>query len=321
MHHAVALLLTLCQPSSLHPEFVARFTPLEYRYTGGHYHDEPFRYRLFVPGEQHLGPRPLLVWLHGYGENGDDNAYQLRWLEELVFQTRAGLDDAPFYLLAVQCPPTNAGWVRPAGSQAADDMINVMAAILDDVLQAFPVDRARVYLSGVSDGGTGCWQLAAHYPEYFAAVAPLASRGINARDVASLKPVPVWAFHSRHDQGAPVARVRSTVQALQRAGGQAHLTEIESDEHDCWTSAFLEHHVLDWLLAQRRGTPSVPPGQLPWAAAFRYQFDQWLGRPLAYAAAALGLLTAGVYLARRRAAGRRNSLVAAPGESTHSLPQ
>jgi predicted peptidase len=135
-------------------------------------------------------------------------------------------------------------------------MVNVVTAILEKTLRDYAIDPTRVYLTGLSGGGSGCWQLVLRHPKYFAAVAPLASKGVQSAQLDKLKKIPIWAFHSDEDAGPPIRFVRDTVTAIREAGGNAHLTEIESKEHDCWTRAFNDYHLLDWLLAQRRGGPA-----------------------------------------------------------------
>jgi dienelactone hydrolase len=262
MTNAIALLL-LMSHLGIDPAFLSLSTPLEYRYTGAGYHDELFQYRLFCPG--HLDPpdkRPLVVWLHGNCESNRDNIAHLKWLDQFIFQAPWENGRHPFFLLAVQCPRDNFAWTQRSG-ESQDDMVNVAAAILDQTIHDYPIDRERIYLAGVSSGGAGCWELAIRNPEYFAAVAPMGSDGGANSRVARLVNIPVWAFHSSRDSATPIDRVRNTVRALKLAGGNVHLTEIDSTKHDCWTAAFNDYHLLDWLLSQTRGQVSPAPGAIP----------------------------------------------------------
>jgi predicted peptidase len=263
MQNIIAVLIALVATPPVNPEFVSLFEPLEYRFTGGQYTDREFKYRLYVGATTESDQRmPLIVWLHGMGDGGIDNAWQLRWLERLIFRHQAG-HRYPFFLLAVQCPPDNPAWTRAGSTFQADDMINVAKEILEQTLRDYPTDPERVYLSGVSSGGTGCWLFVARYPELFAAVAPFASAGGDSSTANRIAHIPIWAFHSKDDRGTKIRGVRDTVGAVKASGGNAHLTEVDSAEHDCWSIAF-DRHLLDWLLAQRRGqTPSWDPGALP----------------------------------------------------------
>ena len=277
MHHSLALLLMAFGQIDL--GFTALLTPLEHRYTGGGYRDHLFRYRLFIPDiSDPADCKPLVVWLHGFGEAGEDNVRHLLWLEHTVFSRPWQRHRYPFFLLAVQCPVENPIWTL-ADKTGGDDMMEVTRDILKQTLQEYPIDCERVYLSGISSGGTGCWDFAIRYPEIFAAVAPIASAGGDLSRVDRLLGTPIWAFHSERDAKPPIHRVASTIAALKDAGGIGHLTAIDSAAHDAWTSAFDEYHLLDWLLAQNRGqaTSSPPPGSISisWRIADLSKGWQW----------------------------------------------
>jgi len=278
MQHAIAVLIALMQPADLAGEFVSLFTPCEYSSNSGSHQGEVFRYRLFEPlGASCEKKYPLILWLHGHGEAGDDNVLHLRWLDHLVICPPWQRERYPFFLLAVQCPLENALWTRPNSPAGDDDMIEIAKDILKQTLDAYYVDRDRVYLVGLSSGGEGCWELAKRYPDYFAAVAPLASAGGDRSHVSRLINIPVWAFNSIRDNGAPIGNVRRTVEALRSVGGKVHLTEYDSHEHDCWTAAFGSYYLLDWMLAQRRGHAlSAPtPGTVSLRARLHALQSNW----------------------------------------------
>ncbi len=291
MHHAVVILVAMLQPAGFRAEFIALFEPCSYQYTGGGYVNQEFRYRLLVP-EESSEPQPLIVWLHGFGEAGSDNLRQLLWLDKLIYTPPIRRDRFPFFLVAVQCPRDNPYWTT--GDQSADDMIDVAKAITDEVVAKYPIDRKRVYLAGVSSGGAGCWALASRHPEFFAAVAPMASTADGGISIEKFEGLPVWAFHSRFDSHTSAGSVRLAVAALQGGGGNAHLTEIDSASHDCWNAAFHEYHLLDWLLSQQRGEQSTPPGTIPLSLRLKDFANGWewwqalaqIGIPVALIAAA-----------------------------------
>lgn len=134
--------------------------------------------------------------------------------------------------------------------------------ILEDIVCAYPVDRDRVYLAGVSRGGYVCTEIAQRHPELIAAVAPLA--GGAAEQAANLIETPIWAFVNRSDQPYRdhLEQLTATVRLL---GGNAHLTILPADGHDGWSAAFHQYNIMTWLLEQRRGGPYWRlPGQEPW---------------------------------------------------------
>jgi predicted peptidase len=240
-------------------------------YTGGGYRERVFRYRLFVPETNPLTPGaspargegerrwPMIIWLHGKGTAGEDNLSQLRHLSG-IFEPPWDRSRYPLFVLAPQCPRDNPLWT--GGGAEADDMLNVVWAMVQEIVRELPVDEERISVCGVSSGGSGCWEMALRWPEALAAIAPTGSSGADLARIGRLVRVPVWAFHSTYDPGTPVEGVRRTVAALKEAGGIVHLTEVDTQSHDCWSAAFNEHELLSWLLSQQRGKAQRPPGSL-----------------------------------------------------------
>jgi predicted peptidase len=248
------------------PSFLSLFEEGRYEPDQGVFRGRTLRYRLFVPDARGNERFPLIVWLHGRGDSGDTNVGQLRWLDQLIFTQPRDKSRFKFYLLAVQCPSDVALWFleEAADGKQPDDMLSATLAILQRVLAERPIDRSRICLAGVSSGGTACWELAKRRPDLFAAMAPLASSGSSPRDLNRLTHLPVWAFHSSQDAWTPIFEVARTVVELDRLGGRVHLTQVAALSHDCWTAAFSNYHLLDWLLAQRRGGRLAwPPGTIP----------------------------------------------------------
>jgi len=274
----------------------------DFRYTGGSYNDELFRYRLFVPRNRKSGERyPLLVWLHGCAEGGNDNENNLKHLD-MILDDPNHIEKYRFFILAVQCQSKETSW---PGGYGEHDMLTVTHAVLQKTIQEQPVDVDRVYLAGVSGGGSGSWEMAMRYPGLFAAVAPMASRGGDASRVANLIDVPIWAFHNLHDSGSPPKAVEEMATAVSQAGGNVFLTIEPAIGHDCWSSAFRQHHIMEWMLAQHRGAWIcwTPPGCHVW------QWWHILTVPIASAI----LVGWGWYSERKRRGAKRRSSV--PPES------
>jgi predicted peptidase len=237
----------------------------ECRYTGGSYHNELFHYRLFVPSSLNQTRYPLLVWLHGLGDEiGSDNRGQLKWMDITLFAAA----EPRFFVLAVQCPKANPTWFHVGGDRASD-MLSVTADILRKTLRECPIDPDRVYVTGISGGATGCWEMALRYPEMFAAVVPMGGGGGDLSRAARLRDVPVWAFHFSNDGNAPSKDDENMVGAMKTLGGNAHLTIREAAPgqwaHNCWEPAFKQYKVMSWMLSQHRGGRCwLPPGCRPW---------------------------------------------------------
>lgn len=178
---------------------------------------------------------PLVVYLHGAGERGDN--LDVVACNGLAQRIRDG-EEFPFVLVAPQCPD-NTQWVVHV------DALNLF---LDDMLQKLNVDENRVYLTGLSMGGMGTWFWAMESPERFAAIVPVCGMA-PAWNAASLKNVPVWAFHGEVDGVIPVRESIDMVEAINAAGGSAKLTVYEGVNHDSWVQAYGEKELYTWLLS------------------------------------------------------------------------
>jgi predicted peptidase len=252
-------------------ETVRAYPALSYTFSGGEYRDEAFRYRLLSPENMEAGKvYPLVLFLHGAGERGDDNVGQLAYLPEWMAEAE-NRKKYPCFVLAPQCRAkrfwVNVNWgdekSTPWGEPS--EQMQVVEGILEHVLKTHPVDRQRVYLTGLSMGGYGSWDLAIRRPELFAAVAPICGGG-DETQVGRIVKLPIWAWHGDADAAVPVERTRRMIQALEAAGGTPKYTELKGVGHDSWTPAYTDPQgLLPWMFAQRRAAaasdPSVEKGQ------------------------------------------------------------
>jgi predicted peptidase len=216
-----------------------------------------FRSQLLAPPAIEPGRRyPLVVFLHGAGERGRDNEKQLKylptWMAEPALRERH-----PCFLLAPQCREderwVDISWAdkksTPQGPPTTD-VLSVIAA-LNAVIAAEPVDPGRIYLTGLSMGGYGTWDLAARQPERFAAILPICGGGDEAT-APRLAKLPIWCFHGDADKVVPVERSRTMIAAVRAAGGDPKYSELPGVGHDSWTPAYRDPAVLDWLFAQAK---------------------------------------------------------------------
>jgi predicted peptidase len=230
-----------------------------------HRHDGPgesaLNYRLHVPEDMAPGETyPLVLFLHGAGERGDDNQSQLLhgpWalLDFTVEQ------DHPAFILAPQVP-ADQRWVdvpsdAPSHKMPAEPSapMALAMALLDDVMAAYPVDPDRVYVTGLSMGGFGTWDILQRRPQTFAAAIPICGGGDVAL-AARIRHVPVWAFHGGEDTLIPPRRSTDMVRAIKAAGGQPSYTEYGGVGHDAWSRTYSNEDVLWWLFDQVREIPA-----------------------------------------------------------------
>jgi predicted peptidase len=215
-----------------------------------------YKYLLALPtGYEARAERrwPLLLFLHGAGERGDDV-----WLvathgpPKLL---RAGADDAAtkqlaenFVVVSPQCPKGK-WWDTEA-----------LLALLDEIVATHKIDRARVYLTGLSMGGFGAWDLATAHPERFAAVAPVCGGGqfahaflasINKRN--ELRALAVWAFHGAQDKTVLPAESERMISLLKRFEVRdVKLTIYPDATHDSWTATYSNPELYAWFLQHER---------------------------------------------------------------------
>lgn len=234
--------------------FAARTTLL----TQGEFADEPFGYRLLTPPSIEPGRQfPLVLFLHGRDQRGVDNVAQLKFLPTWMAEPHRRAE-FPCFLLAPQCRPdrywveTTRAFDRAAPRQPPGPQMQAVINMLEEVLGEFPVDRQRLYLTGLSMGGFGCWDLATRLAERWAAVAPICGGG-DELYADRLVGVPVWAWHGADDDVVPVAKTRRMIEAIRTAGGQPRYTELAGIGHDSWTAAYTDPQgVLPWMFAQRQ---------------------------------------------------------------------
>ena len=206
-------------------------------------------YLLFLPAgyDAHSTNRwPLILFLHGAGERGSDVWLVAKHGPPKIDMHRPNF---PFIVVSPQCPE-NQVWSE-----------DLLLALLDNIETNYPVDLHRVYLTGLSMGGFGTWDLGLSHPDRFAAIAPLCGGGEMIRpylasqtgQATALKTLPVWAFHGAKDPTVPVEESQRMVGFLKKLGvKEVKLTIYPDAEHDCWTRTYDKPDLFDWFLQHSR---------------------------------------------------------------------
>jgi predicted peptidase len=236
-----------------------------------------FEKQLFVQGEDTLRCRiltplgyspakkyPLLVFLHGAGERGNDNEKQLLWgadwLSDSLNRTRY-----PAIIVMPQCP-TESYWANMIQTGVQDSLggrifdttlpapepLRLVFDFIDTLVAHGAIDPQRVYIGGLSMGGMGTFEALWRRPDLFAAAFPICGGGNpeKARNYA-LK-LPIWVFHGDADPVVTVSHSRRMVQALRATGARVRYTEYPRVGHDSWKNAFQEKELMDWIFSQRK---------------------------------------------------------------------
>lgn len=221
-----------------------------------------YRYQVYVPPNWNKRSKwPVILFLHGAGERGDDGLLQTDvGLGHAIRQKAAAWNQ--FIIVMPQCRKERF-WSQP-------EMEQVALAALERTIKEFHGDRSRLYLTGISMGGYGVWSIASHHAAVFAALVPICG-GIEPppslpalktdladdydpyRDTAQkIGKTPVWVFHGAADPVVPVEGSQKMVEALKAVGADVRYTEYPGVQHNSWDRAYAEPELPDWLLAHTR---------------------------------------------------------------------
>ena len=215
-------------------------------------------YRVYSPkGVDNASRMPLVVFMHGAGERGHDNERQL--LHGARDLLRYSIErQEPMIIVAPQVP-LDERWVDVVWDERVHRMpehpsesMGLLMGLLTELMSTSRVDPNRVYLTGLSMGGFGTWDLIARWPDTFAAALPVCGGG-DTDSAVRIKNIPVWAFHGSDDAVVIPERSRDMIQALQQVGSNPRYTEYPGVGHDSWTETYQNFEVLDWFFSQRRG--------------------------------------------------------------------
>ena len=201
---------------------------------------------VFIPATYERGQHPpVMLFLHGSGERGDNNIDHLMvGLGPAIFTRKAKF---PFVVVLVQCR-AGASWL--AGTPDAQRALGMLRQIQDE----FSTDPDRVILTGLSMGGNGTWSIAAQDPSAWAAIVPMCARpdAANAAKFAEAR-LPIWNFCGDKDRPETVKANRDMHAALQAAGApDARYTEYPDVPHNCWDKAYGTEELYAWMLEQAR---------------------------------------------------------------------
>lgn len=220
-------------------------------------------YRLLRPKNYDASRKyPVVIFLHGSGERGSDNAAQLTHGAPLFLKEEVR-EKYPCFVVAPQCPQNQKwadidwGSANPVQPNKVSAPTALVLRALDSLQEEFSIDADRLYLTGLSMGGYGTWDLITRFPEKWAAAVPICGGGDKAT-AARAKSVPTWAFHGLLDSTVDPARSKKMIDAVTAAGGTPLFSEYPYIKHDSWVTAYGEPELLPWLFAQKRGQPMVP---------------------------------------------------------------
>ncbi len=197
---------------------------------------------------------PLLIFLHGAGERGNDNELQLTHCK--IFITPEFQKEHQCYVIAPQCP-IGKRWVETDWTLNSHKMpespsisMNLLIQLITKLISENSIDTSRIYVTGVSMGGFGTWDLICREPQIFAAAAPVCGGGdeFQAKKISN---IPIWIFHGSNDKVVKVIRSRNMNAALKKAGGNPKYSEYPAKGHGIWTTTYSNKKLFDWMFSQK----------------------------------------------------------------------
>ena len=221
---------------------------------------EKLNYRKLVPNESKKDKLlPLVLFLHGKGERGDDNQTQLKHGLKL-FAADEGMKRFPAIVIAPQCPADDFWATTVEQKDTTPEMdpqpttsMRLVIELLDSMLLNESVDPDRVYVTGLSMGGFGTFDLIARRPTLFAAAAPLCGGGDpSASKIRRLLSMPMWVVHGTDDKTININRSREMVYALESAGASPRYSELSGFGHNIWDATYGDIELYNWMFSQSK---------------------------------------------------------------------
>lgn len=204
---------------------------------------------------------PLVLFLHGAGERGSDNFSQLKWGVSHFAEPKMR-KKYPAFVVAPQVPE-NQSWapldaVRdtttfsvPMPEEPTEPM-RLTLDLLKKLQERYAVNSSRLYVTGISMGGFGTFDIIQRFPDKFAAAVPICGGGDPTR-AFFLEDMPIWVFHGARDQVVSPKYSRTIVSAIRVAGGSPGYTEYPDEGHiGAWVETYSNPHLYEWMFSKKR---------------------------------------------------------------------
>ena len=219
---------------------------------------DTLNYRLLYPDSDTLRKYPLVIFLHGSGERGNDNEAQLKWGVS-NFATDHNMMLYPALVIAPQCP-ANMSWSNFSREKSGTELhlqstptkpMQLVLGLVQQMIKTMPVDTNRIYITGLSMGGYGTFDAIERYPHLFAAAVPVCGGGDVSR-AASIAHMPIWIFHGAEDPAVNPVLSLDMAQALTKTGAHPGFTQYPAVGHFSWIEAYSDQMMIEWLFKQHK---------------------------------------------------------------------
>lgn len=219
---------------------------------------DTLNYRQLYPDADTLRKFPLVIFLHGSGERGNDNEAQLKW-GVMNFATDQNMMLHPAFVIAPQCRE-NMSWSNFSREKSSTEMrlqpaptkpMELLIGLIRQLIKTLPVDSNRIYITGLSMGGYGAYDAIERYPHLFAAAVPVCGGG-DVSKAASIAHLPIWIFHGAEDPAVNPVYSLDMLQALTKAGAHPGFTQYPEVGHFSWLGAYSDPLMMEWLFRQHK---------------------------------------------------------------------
>lgn len=184
---------------------------------------------------------PLLVFLHGAGERGDDLELLKAHAIPKLFTNNQDYGGLRVITLSPQCPQERTWY----------DYKWEVISLIKSVAEEYNVDESRISLCGISMGGFGTWEISLQVPELFSAIAPVCGGGMNWR-AWYVRNLPIRVYHGRLDDIVPLSQSEAMVNSIRLQGGNVEFTIYDDLGHCCWERAFEHTDLISWLVNSKK---------------------------------------------------------------------
>ena len=229
-------------------------------------HGVELPYRILSPQIDTVKKYPLLIFLHGAFEKGNDNEMQLN-IGGRFFMRDSIQKNYPAYILFPQCPSDDSwayfenhidfttgfavDWNFPFKKEPTS-ITGILKKLIDHLLTVSKIETSQIYIVGLSQGGMGVLDMIARYPNLFAAGLSICGAGEPSTTKYFAGKTALWLFHGEKDQVVPPTFSREFYKRLKKVNAVTRYIEYKGVEHNSWVNAFKEPELMSWLFAQKK---------------------------------------------------------------------
>ncbi len=220
------------------------------------FQNDTLYYRILKPlNYEHNKKYPVHLFLHGSGERGNDNFSQLIHGGKL-FLKKENRKKYNSWVIFPQCPENDRWpslssdhWDKTLNNKISkpNKSLGLVIKFMDEFIEKKQVNKQKIYVSGLSMGGMGTFEILFRRPNMFAAATPICGNGIPQLAKSYAKKTPIWIFHGSDDKVVSPKHSLNMAKAIIESGGSPKMTLYENVEHDSWNNAFVEKYFLKWI--------------------------------------------------------------------------